>query len=163
MPSQEDIANQQSLLQTYRRNLATYLEQQAAQGGPAFTSPGVIGGIYEARQEIARIKQILSGWGVPADDHPNDQAPAPAVAPAPPAVPPTSTQVDRVKLRQIITDFFSDDELRELCFDLGIDYENLPGAGKAAKARELVAYAQRRGRMQDLVTTCQQLRPNAPW
>ena len=48
-------------------------------------------------------------------------------------------------LRQILAERFNEGELRTLCFDLGIDYENLPGQGKADKARELVAYFQRRG------------------
>lgn len=32
------------------------------------------------------------------------------------------------------------DELRTLCFDLGMDFEALPGNNKPAKARELVEY-----------------------
>ena len=68
--------------------------------------------------------------------------------------------MDRIRLRQVLIDYFNDDELRDLCFDLGIDYENLAGAGKAGKARELIAYAQRRGTLEDLARQVKSLRPN---
>ena len=54
------------------------------------------------------------------------------------------------QLRQNIIDRFSDQELRDLCQDMGIDYESLPGDGKAGKARELIAFCERRGRIPEL-------------
>jgi hypothetical protein len=69
--------------------------------------------------------------------------------------------MDLPALRNFLVSYFSDSELRDLCFDLGIDYESLPGEGKAARARELVAYCQRHGRLPDLENTCRRLRPNA--
>jgi len=71
--------------------------------------------------------------------------------------------MDRTKLRQIVTQYFSAGELRTLCFDLGVDYDDLPGAGKTNKARELISYLQRRDRLPELVEMIRQLRPNAPW
>ena len=36
-------------------------------------------------------------------------------------------QTERLsQLRQNLIDHFSDGELRDLCFDLGVDHENLP-------------------------------------
>jgi hypothetical protein len=69
--------------------------------------------------------------------------------------------MDMLSLRDIIVTYFSDSELRDLCFDLGIDYESLPGEGKAAKARELVSYCQRHGRLAELEAACRRLRPSA--
>ena len=69
--------------------------------------------------------------------------------------------MDLTELRDFITKYFNDSELRDLCFDLGVEYENLGGDNKAAKARELVAYCQRHGRMTQLEETCRRLRPNA--
>jgi hypothetical protein len=66
-----------------------------------------------------------------------------------------------VELRDFINTYFSDSELRDLCFELSIDYESLGGDNKPAKARELVAYCQRRNRLAELETACLQLRPNA--
>jgi hypothetical protein len=66
-----------------------------------------------------------------------------------------------VELRDIINKYFSDSELRDLCFELNIDYESLGGDNKPAKVRELVTYCQRRDRLADLEAACRRLRPNA--
>jgi tetratricopeptide (TPR) repeat protein len=47
-------------------------------------------------------------------------------------------------------DPLSKEELRDLCFDLGVKYDDLPGEGAAAKARELVDYLERHCRIPDL-------------
>lgn len=66
-------------------------------------------------------------------------------------------------LRQRLTDYFNTGELQNLCFDLGIDYESLPGQGKPDKARELVAYVRRYGQTGALLDACRRLRPNVDW
>jgi outer membrane protein assembly factor BamB/tetratricopeptide (TPR) repeat protein len=68
-----------------------------------------------------------------------------------------------LKLYDVLMTYFSDNELRDLCFRLSISYENLPGEGKAAKARELVAYHERRSLVSQLVEILHELRPNAQW
>ena len=72
-------------------------------------------------------------------------------------------QVNTTELRRLLTTRFNEGELRDLCADLGIDYESLPGDGKADKARELVAYFERRGRIIELDTASRRLRPNSGW
>lgn len=67
------------------------------------------------------------------------------------------------RLRQVVTQSFDDEELHTLCADLGIDYDSLPGEGKAAKARELVSYMERRGQTHTLVAACYSQRPNSFW
>ena len=69
--NQEDIDQQQKLLAIHRRNLALYLEQQAKLGA-AFIPPSLSNGIFEARENIQRIKQALRDWGVVVADHPDD-------------------------------------------------------------------------------------------
>ena len=66
----------------------------------------------------------------------------------------------RTKLRQILVEFFSDDELRTICFDVGLDYDSLPALGRAGKARELVAQCERQQCLPALTEQCRQLRPN---
>jgi hypothetical protein len=66
-------------------------------------------------------------------------------------------------LRKILAARFDEGELRTLCFDLGIDYDDLPGEGKANKARELVAYLERRGCISELVRIGKQSRPDVSW
>lgn len=68
-----------------------------------------------------------------------------------------------IELREILVSRFSDGELKDLCFDLGVDYESLAGEGKSAKARELIAYMQRRDRLAELVAAGKQLRPDIRW
>jgi formylglycine-generating enzyme required for sulfatase activity len=72
----------------------------------------------------------------------------------------TPEQLDRAKLRELITACFDEEELRTLCFDLEVDYDDLRGEGRAGKARELVAYFERRGRISELVAYCRRARPN---
>jgi len=69
----------------------------------------------------------------------------------------------RTQLRQVIEQSFDEEELRTLCFDLNVDYDTLPGRGKAAKARELISYFLRREQVQKLAACIQQQRPNASW
>lgn len=66
-------------------------------------------------------------------------------------------------LRQILTTRFDEGELRTLCFDLELDYDKLPGSGKANIARELISYLNRRERMHELIEVGKQLRPDIDW
>ena len=70
---------------------------------------------------------------------------------------------DLTQLRETIAEAFDASELATLCFDLGVDYENLDAVGKDDKARELVAYMNRAGRLGELVQACRRQRPSAAW
>jgi hypothetical protein len=72
---------------------------------------------------------------------------------------PSFQPAELIKLRRSISILFNESELRDLCFDLGLDYDDLPGAGKKDKARELVGYYHRRGRIGHLVQACLRRRP----
>lgn len=75
----------------------------------------------------------------------------------------TAKQEHLITLRRNLVTCFGEGDLRTLCFDMGIDYDDLPALGKANKARELVIYLERCGRIPELVDTCSTLRPNVPW
>ena len=66
----------------------------------------------------------------------------------------------RVKLLHILTTRCSAEDLRTLCFVLGVNHEVLPGTGKAARARELVAHFDRRQDLDSLVAALWSLRPD---
>ncbi len=87
---------------------------------------------------------------------------APTVA-QPPKAKATPTETYRTKLRQSLVTAFNLSELRDLCFDMNVDYESLSGDNKADKARELVAYCERRQIIPDLVAKCKELRPKVSW
>lgn len=67
------------------------------------------------------------------------------------------------KIRQLLVDAFSESELRDLCFDIEIDYESLPGHVKTDKARELLAHVRRHGQGNKLLTECRKRRPMLDW
>lgn len=68
-----------------------------------------------------------------------------------------------VQLSDQINDYFNAEELEDLCFRLGIQYDNLPGSTNSAKARELTEYCRRHGRLSELVAHCRQLRSHVLW
>jgi hypothetical protein len=65
------------------------------------------------------------------------------------------------ELRKILVSKFNEDELRDLAYDLGVDYETLPFREKSGMARELLRYLERVGRMPDLQGILRRIRPNA--
>jgi hypothetical protein len=78
-------------------------------------------------------------------------------------LPKPTAAITPVEARLILTLHFDLEELRTLCFDLGVDYDSLRGEGKAAKARELIAYMQRRGQLDRLIAETKKLRPEVDW
>lgn len=63
-------------------------------------------------------------------------------------------------LSRALDDGYNLEELRGLCFELGIDFEDIPGATQSAKAYELVLYAQRHGLTARLVDKVIKDRPH---
>ncbi|MCP4363373.1 MAG: hypothetical protein GY796_35685 [Chloroflexi bacterium] len=70
---------------------------------------------------------------------------------------------NRIKLRQLMTRYFSKPELEALLFDLGIDKEELPENIKSELAQEIILYCERHGRTATLLRICREQRPNADW
>ncbi len=65
------------------------------------------------------------------------------------------------QLRSALDKYFNLSEIRTLCFDLSIPYEDFGGEGKKEKANELVQYAERLGKFDQVVAYVQQARPHA--
>ncbi len=70
-------------------------------------------------------------------------------------------QFSPIQVRDALSIYFDIQELKDLCFELDIRYEDLGGTGISGKAAELVQYAQRRSLYDDLVARVQALRPHA--
>jgi hypothetical protein len=66
------------------------------------------------------------------------------------------------QLRQALLAHFDTSDLETLCFDLGIDYDALPGDGRAAKVVELIEHFARTGRIVELIDYCAGMRANVP-
>jgi formylglycine-generating enzyme required for sulfatase activity len=86
-----------------------------------------------------------------------DSQSQPAATHAAPRV--TPTENEQTRLRKLLAEKFSQEELRTLCFDLDIDYEDLPGEGHEAKARDLIAHCKRHDRLSEVVSYIQTERP----
>jgi hypothetical protein len=72
-------------------------------------------------------------------------------------------QAERVRLREQLDSLFSQDDIRVLCFDLGIDFDNLAGGTKQVKVQSLIVYCEQRGRVDDLIQRATAINPNMIW
>ena len=66
-------------------------------------------------------------------------------------------------LHDNIDERFSFDEVRQLCFDLNIDFDNVPGNTKSAFIRNLLVSLAREGRLQELVNYVREERSFIEW
>jgi DNA-binding response OmpR family regulator len=67
------------------------------------------------------------------------------------------------KLREQLTQRLSLSEVQSLCFDLGVDYDDLRGETKADKIREFIDYLQRRRSLPELLSRGRELRSDISW
>jgi hypothetical protein len=58
---------------------------------------------------------------------------------------------------------FSLDELRDLCFELAVDYERLAGTSKDEKITSMIVTLKNQDRLEELIHAGTRLRPKAPW
>jgi len=71
--------------------------------------------------------------------------------------------MDLVKLSDLVYEYFNTSELKNLCFQLQIDYESLSGNNRRDKTRELTMHCHRHGRVDELIAKCQELRSHVDW
>ncbi len=64
------------------------------------------------------------------------------------------------RLRQFIVEYYNLGELRTLCFDLDVRYDELGGEGLSSKARELTLYLGRRRQLDRLLALLERDRPD---
>ena len=69
------------------------------------------------------------------------------------------------ELRHQLITSFNLDEIKTLCFDIGVDYEEIAGsdATKSGLARSLIAYLLRRDKLPDLIAIVRLNRPDVIW
>jgi hypothetical protein len=68
---------------------------------------------------------------------------------------------DVIKLLDTIDQSFNKDELKEVCFRLQVDFDNLAGDTKRAQARELIQHFMRLKNLPALLAACRAERPGA--
>jgi Effector-associated domain 7 len=70
------------------------------------------------------------------------------------------TIFSQTAFHQLLQNHFSIDEIRDICFQLKINYENLAGDTLVQKSRELILHTQRQGYLFELIHIVANLRPN---
>lgn len=68
-----------------------------------------------------------------------------------------------IQLKDKINKHFSTSEFKELLFELGIDFDNIPGGTKIERIIELVNQLNNNDRLSELIAVCQKHRPNVIW
>ncbi len=66
-------------------------------------------------------------------------------------------------LHKQINTYFNFSEVKTLCFNLGVDHENIPGDGRSAFIRNLVVSMAKRNRLQELVDHVREERSFVEW
>lgn len=66
-------------------------------------------------------------------------------------------------IRSLMSCYFDVDDLMVMCFDLGVDYDNLPGNNKATKIVGLIKHFQKNGAAVELVNYLRKARPHVSW
>jgi hypothetical protein len=75
----------------------------------------------------------------------------------------TNSTAYLTNLHRLLDQHFSLEEIRTLCFDLGVDYDSVRGEGKSARIRELILALGRNGRLPELVASVQEQRRHIAW
>jgi hypothetical protein len=70
------------------------------------------------------------------------------------------SQPKLVRLLAFVEKYFDVEEMRDLCFELGLGYDSLGGEGHRGKGRELVLHMARYGRLSELEEVLKRERPN---
>jgi hypothetical protein len=68
-----------------------------------------------------------------------------------------------LRLARELNQHFGSEDLKELLFGLGLEWDDLPGETKGAKVRQMIKYFQRRKTLSDLITIGRELRPDVDW
>ncbi len=77
---------------------------------------------------------------------------------------PTTLTLPQVAvLGRQISKNFNEEELREFCFEIDVDYEDLRGSSKSSKARELADYCRRLGKVPLLWNKLYEYREHVDW
>ena len=108
-----------------------------------------------SRRRCGAIWRTSSPASPPHADHAAPNAATPALVGRLPAA--------LAPLRDELARRFTKEELRGLCFDLGVDYDDLPSTTKSGQAQDLILHLERTGRLAELLALCRRLRPAAKW
>ncbi|MBN1922971.1 MAG: hypothetical protein JW892_17115 [Anaerolineae bacterium] len=145
------IASLASALENARRALAI-LERQTAGFTSLSTPVSLQIELEDKREEVADLERRLNNAGFTE----NSSTPKAETHDAGSAY----QNVDARKLREAMGTAFNKSDFIVLCFDLGVEYENLEGDTLPLKMLALIKYHQQRGIFGQLVEKVIRERPN---
>ena len=67
-----------------------------------------------------------------------------------------------LNLLTLVVDAFSKEEIRNICYELGLDYEEFPDA-ESGLVRELLIECEIRGTIPEMISICRRERPKQVW
>jgi len=70
---------------------------------------------------------------------------------------------DRGKLLSLMEEHFSVDDIEDICFELGVFHDKLPGIGVRGKSRSLIQHFEQRTEIYKLLDEIKQRRPHIEW
>lgn len=106
------------------------------------------------QQQLESLAKKIENWCKLATDEPIT---TPSESSSSPSI---SLQIT---ILQFLLDHFDGEELRELCFNLKVVYDDLRGENRKTKAQELINYLNRRERLPELISEMKKQRPNIRW
>ena len=71
--------------------------------------------------------------------------------------------MDKASIHELIDTHFNIEELRGLCFDMNIEYENLVGDTRRTKVQSLLTHCLKHGRLPALESRCRRLHAHVEW
>lgn len=114
-------------------------------------------------QKIAQLIFFFEeevGQQTPSISFSADSQPARSVNPDVSTLQNDGPAYNSTQIYELLVNRFNEEELRTLCFYIDVKFSDLAGEGLSGKARELVLFNSRRGKLQALISKIKQIRPD---
>ena len=69
----------------------------------------------------------------------------------------------RMQLREALMEYFNESDIRQICFDLDVDFEKLSGDNKTELVISLIEHFSNQGKIPQLIHACSMVRKNVSW
>ncbi|MCA9921714.1 MAG: hypothetical protein KC421_05050 [Anaerolineales bacterium] len=127
-------------------------------GGNLTFREKVLDFVSDVNKKIRRLESILERLElIPEASHLTQET---IQAPAEDTADIFSIKINQTRLLQIIDNLYNLDDFRTLCYELGVDMDNLAGESKIGKARELILSLAREAKLLNLIFKIHQKRPD---
>jgi hypothetical protein len=112
------------------------------------------------------VKTLGQVYEVLKERYKAGQQPPPPTTPVTPVTPsPAGRQVDRARVRELMTTYLDMADLQQICFDLNEDYDTIVGqnSNKREIVLDILMHFGRLSRLPELIDKCALIRPQLEW